>query len=90
MEIQKYNTDHLEFWAHKLNAPGSPTYQLIIKYDDELIFEDYFDTEEKVEAFVQLHYETFKYRAEVIDWKLKTYKTSICRETREHLEGGLL
>lgn len=90
MDIRKYNTDQLTFQVNKVNTPGNPTYQLVVKYSSEWIFEDFFDTEEEAEAFVQLHYEIFKFRAEVIDWKLEVYKTSMCRETREYLEGRFL
>lgn len=67
MDIRKYNTDQLTFQINKINTPGNLTYQLVVKYSTEWIFEDYFNSEEETEAFVQLHYETFKYRAEVID-----------------------
>lgn len=86
MDIKKYNTDHLNFTLSKLKVPGNPTYQLVVQYDCEWIFDDMFDSEEQVEKFMKKNYECFKDRECSIDANLSAYRGILCGRARENLE----
>lgn len=95
MEIQKYNNDHLIFNLNRVLIPEhygysdshyQLSYQLVIKYDCEWIFNKSFDSEEQVEKFLEKYYSIFVKKAEIIRSKLYAYKQVLCRDLKEDLE----
>lgn len=90
MLLKEYNTDQLSFWMHEIRVPGSPTYQLVVQYDGNWIFEGYFDSEDEVKTFIKTNYQLFKERAEYIQYKLAAQKQALSQEVRNELEWALL
>lgn len=86
MDIKKYNTTQLTFNLHKLAVPGDPTYQLVVKYDCEWIFDGMFSSEKEAEEFLEKYQELFTYKADIISSKLYAYKQVLCRDLKEDLE----
>lgn len=54
MGIKKYNTTQLTFSVNKLAVPGDPTYQLVVKYDCEWIFDGMFSSEKEAEELSEV------------------------------------
>lgn len=90
MFLKQYNDDQLSFWAQELKTPGSLTYQLVVQYDDNWIFEGYFDSEDEVKTFVKTNYQLFEERAEYIQYKLAAQKQALSQEVKNELEWALL
>ena len=78
MNTQKYDTDQLHFSVQEVTVPGGPSYQLVVRYDCEWIFNWMFDSENEVKEFLDKYYELFTYKAEVVRAKIYAYKALLC------------